>query len=101
MVIIIVPQLEFDVELWEAVASIPGALSIAAGSANPGDEPPPRNKKIPTTKAKHRNLTIRLNVPSSHPGQGAPTRRDLFSQKTLSQEIPPPPNVPDRPEKRH
>ena len=102
IVIIIVPELEFDeVESREAVAPIVGGPPGLAGSADPGEVPPPKNKKTPRTEAKHRNLTSRLNVPPIYPGQGAPTRRDLFSQKTLSQEIPPPPNVPDRPEKRH
>ena len=67
MVIIIVPELEFDeVELSEAVASILGGSSALAGSADPGEEPPPQNKKIAKTEAKHRNLTTRLNAPSSH-----------------------------------
>ena len=78
MVIIIVPELEFDeVELGEAVAPILGGLSLLAGSADPGEEPPPRNKKIARTEAKHRNLTTRLNVPSNHPGQDASSHRQL------------------------
>jgi len=86
MVIIIEPELEFDeLELLEAVVPIAGAPSLLAGSADPGEEPP-KNKKTARTEAKHRNLISRLNVPSSHPGQGAPNRRDLFSQKTLFQE---------------
>jgi len=86
MVIIIVPELEFDdVELVEPAASIGTALSLLAGSADPGDEPP-KNRKIATTHAKHRNLITRLNVPSSHPGYGALNSRDLFSQKNLSQQ---------------
>jgi hypothetical protein len=84
MVIIIEPELEFDdVELWEAVPSILGGASLLAGSADPGVEPPPKNKKIAKTEAKHRNLTSRLNVPSSHPDHGALSSRDLFSQKNL------------------
>jgi hypothetical protein len=79
-VIIIVPELEFDdVELAEAVVPILGGLSTLAGSAAPGEEAPPRNKKIATTKAKQRNLTTRLNVPSSYTHQRALNRRDLFS----------------------
>jgi len=71
-VIVIVPELEFDEgELAEAVVPILGGASLLAGSAAPGEEPPPRNKKIAKTKAKDRNLTSRLNVPSSHPGQDA------------------------------
>jgi len=67
---VIVPELESDeLELVEAVAPILGALSLLAGSADPGEEPPPTNKKIAKTKTKHTNLTARLNVPSSHPGQ--------------------------------
>jgi len=82
MVIIIVPELEFaDVELWEAIASILGGASLLAGSAAPGEKAPAKNRNTTTTQAKHRNLTARLNVPSSHPGQGALKCRDLFSQK--------------------
>ena len=82
--IIIVQELEFDeVRLGEAVASILGLASGLAGSADPGDEAPPKNKKIARTEAKHTNLTTRLNVPSGHPGQGAPSCLDLFSQKIL------------------
>jgi len=73
MVIMIEQELEFDdAQLAGAVASILGALSIAAGSADPGEEAPPRNKKIARTEAKHTNLTSRLNVSSSHPGQHPP-----------------------------
>ena len=68
--IIIVPELEFDdVELREAAASIVAGLSLLAGSADPCEKAPPKNRKIATTHAKHRNLTTRLNVPSNHPGQ--------------------------------
>jgi len=82
MVIIIVPELEFDdVELGEAAASIAGGSSALAGSAGPCEEPPPKNSKIAKTEAKHRNLTSRLNVPSSHPGHGILDSRDLFFQK--------------------
>jgi len=89
MVIVIVPELEFDdVELGEAVASIAGTLSLLAGSADPGEEPPPKNRNIAKTEAKHRNLTTRLNAPSSHPRQTASNRRDLFSQKILSHNTP-------------
>ena len=85
MVIIIAPELEFDeVELVEAAASILGGLSPLAGSADPCEKAPPKYRKIATTQAKHRNLTTRLNVPSSHPGRGALNCRDLFSQKALS-----------------
>jgi hypothetical protein len=83
MVIIIVPELEFDdVELAEAVVPILGGLSLLAGSADPGDEPP-RNKKIARTEAKHRNLTSRLNVLSSHTRQGPLTALICFPKKTL------------------
>ena len=72
MVIMIVPELEFDdAESAEAIDSILGGLSLLAGSADPGEEAPPKNKKIARTEAKHRNLTSRLNVPSNHPGQDA------------------------------
>ncbi len=82
IVIVIVPELEFDeVELAEAVATIVGCLSLLAGSADPGEEPPPKNRNIAKTEAKHRNLTARLNVPSSHLRQGPLNRPDLFSQK--------------------
>ena len=67
MVIIIVPELEFDdAESWEALVSITGGLSLLAGSADPGDESPPKNKKIAKTEPKHRNLATRLNVLSNH-----------------------------------
>ena len=89
MVIVIVPELEFDeVELGEAAASIVGGPSGLAGSADPGEEAPPKNKKIARTEAKHTNLTSRLNFPSSHPVQGALNRRDLFSQTILFQKTP-------------
>jgi hypothetical protein len=88
-VIIIVPELEFDdVELLEAVASILAGLSPLAGSAAPGEEAPPKNKKIARTEAKHRNLTTRLNVPSSHPGHGVLNCPDLFSQKNSFKKAP-------------
>jgi len=91
MVIIIVPELEFDdAGSREAVASILARLSLLAGSADPGEEAPPRNKKIAKTEAKHNNLTTRLNVLSNHLGQGALNCRDLFFQKTLSPKIPTP-----------
>jgi len=68
-VIIIVPELELDeVELGEAAAPIVGGLSLLAGSADPCEKAPPKNRKIATTQANHRNLTSRLNVPSNHPG---------------------------------
>jgi len=90
IVIIIEPELEFaEVESWEAVASILAGLSLLAGSAAPGEEAPPKNKRIARTEAKHTNLTHRLNVPSSHPAQAALNRRDLFSQKNSSREQPP------------
>jgi len=83
MVIIIEPELEFDdVELSEATVPIAGGFSILAGSADPGEEPPPKNKRIAKTEPKHRNLTSRLNVPSRHTRQGTFHHRDLFSQKT-------------------
>ena len=87
MVIMIEPELEFDdVEAGAAVASILAGPSLLAGSAEPSEEPPPKNKKIARTEAKHRNLTARLNVPSNHPGHGALNCRDLFSQKTSFKE---------------
>ena len=74
IVIMIVPELGFDeLELPEAVASTDGGLSLLAGSADPGDEPPPRNKKVARTEAKHTSLTTRLNVPSNRPGQDVST----------------------------
>jgi hypothetical protein len=79
MVIIIAPELEFDdAESWEAVAPILAGLSLLTGSADPGDEAPPKNNKTARTEAKHRNLTTRLNVPSSRPGQ------DISSNKQPS-----------------
>jgi hypothetical protein len=88
VIVIVIPQkLEFDeVEPGEATASILAGLSLLAGSADPGEEPPLKHRKIATTDPKHRNLTTRLNVPSSHPDQGALNSRDLFPQKTPSQE---------------
>ena len=84
MVIIIVPELEFDdVELVEAVTPTVGGPSAPAGSADPCEKAPAKNRNIATTHAKHRNLTTRLNVPSNHPGQDALNCRDLFSQKIL------------------
>jgi hypothetical protein len=86
MVIIIVPELEFDeVASREAAASILGGLSLLAGSADPCEKAPAKNRKTATAQAKHRNLTTRLNVPSSHPGQRALNCRDLFSQTILFQ----------------
>jgi len=90
IVIVIVQELEFEeVELVEALVSISGGLSPLAGSAPPGEEAPPKNKKIARIVAKHRNLTSRLNVPSRHPAQGALNRPDLFSQKFFFKEQPP------------
>ena len=84
MVIIIVPELEFDdVESAEAVASILGGASLPAGSVDPCEKAPAKNRNTATTQAKHRNLTTRLNVPSSHTRQGSLNCRDLFSQKIL------------------
>jgi hypothetical protein len=60
------PELD-ELESAEAAASIIGGLSLPAGSADPSEETPPKNKKIARTEAKHTNLTSRLNVPSSHP----------------------------------
>jgi hypothetical protein len=69
MVIIIVPELEFDdVELLEAVAPVVARSSAPAGSADPCEKAPPKYRNTATTQAKHRNLTTRLNVPSSHSG---------------------------------
>ena len=82
MVIIIVPELESDdVELVGAAASILGPPSLPAGSAAPGEEAPPKNKKIAKTEAKHRNLTARLNISSNPRSQSPLDSRDLFSQK--------------------
>ena len=90
MVIIIVPELEFDdVELGEAAASIAGGSSALAGSAGPCEEPPPKNSKIAKTEAKHNNLATRLNVPSSHTRQRNPNCPDLFSQKIPFKKHPP------------
>jgi len=73
MVIVIVPELEFDdVELVQAVTPSIAGLSPLAGSADPGDEAPPKNKKIARTEAKHRNPTARLNIPSNPRGQSPP-----------------------------
>jgi len=92
IVIIIAQELEFDdVELPEAPISIGAGLSLLAGSADPGEEPPPKTSKIAKTEAKHRNLISRLNAPSSHPGQGALNCRDLFSQKDFFSKKQPPP----------
>ena len=89
MVILIVPELEFDeVELWEAVASIVGRPSLPAGSADPCEKAPAKNRNTATTQAKHRNLTTRLNVLSNHPSQRALNCRDLFSQKISSSKTP-------------
>jgi len=67
IVIIIVPELEFDeLELVETIARIAGRLSLLAGSADPGEEEPAKTKAITRIKAKHRKLSHRLNVPSSH-----------------------------------
>jgi hypothetical protein len=69
MVIIIVPELEFDeLELAEAAVPILGGLSPLAGSADPCEEAPAKNRNTATTQANNRNLTTRFNVPSSHPG---------------------------------
>ena len=89
--IIIVPELEFDeVKLAEVPTSIVAGLSLLAGSADPGEEEPAKTKAITKTKAKHRNLTSRLNVPSNRPRHGALNSRDLFSQKNSLKEYPPP-----------
>jgi len=89
MVIIIVPELEFDeVESAEAVDSILGGASLPVGSVDPCEKAPAKNRNTVTTQPKHRNLTSRLNVPSSHPGQGALNCRDLFSQKILLHKTP-------------
>jgi len=86
-VIVIAQELEFDeVELLEVPTSIAGGLSPLAGSADPSEEEPAKTKAITKTKAKHKKLSHRLNVPSGHPGQGAPNCRDLFSQKILFKE---------------
>ena len=67
IVIMIVHELEFDdVESAEALASTGGWFSLLAGSAAPGEETPPKNKKIAKTEPKHRNLATRLNVLSNH-----------------------------------
>ncbi|MGA8849391.1 MAG: hypothetical protein WB564_06175 [Dehalococcoidia bacterium] len=105
MVIVIVQELEFDeVDSEEAVASIVGGLSLLAGSADPGEEPPPKNKKSARIEAKHRNLTTRLNVPSSHPGQDASSYKQpplsLSAAAPSSQAVPnisPPPPLLPRP----
>jgi hypothetical protein len=59
IVIVIAHELELDeVELVEATAPIAGGLSPLAGSADPGEEPPPRNKKIARTEARHNHRSI-------------------------------------------
>lgn len=84
MVIVIVQELELDeVELVEAPTSIGGGLSPLAGSANPGEEEPAKTKAITKTKAKHRKLTNRLNVPSSHTSHGSLHCRDLLSSSCV------------------
>jgi len=76
-------ELEFDeVELAEAPTSIGAGLSLLAGSAEPGVEPPPRNKTTTKIKAKHRNLTNRLNAASSRPTQAPPTSVICFPRWT-------------------
>jgi len=73
IVIVIVPELEFDeLELPEAAVSILGGLSLLAGSADPGEEPTPKSTRIANTEAKHRNPTARLNIPSNPRGQSPP-----------------------------
>ena len=92
MVIMIEPELEFDeVETAEALVSIGGGLSLLAGSAEPSEKAPPKNRKIATTAAKHRNLNSPLNVHSSHPGQDALNSRDLFLGKFFIKQTPRPP----------
>jgi len=89
MVIIIVPELEFDeVELGEAVAPILGGASLPAGPVDPCEKAPAKNRNAATTQAKHRNLTSRLNVLSNHLDQAALDPRDLFSQKILFHKTP-------------
>jgi len=89
MVIVIVHELEFDeVELGEAVAPILRGLSLLAGSVDPCEKAPAKNRNTATTQAKHRNLTTRLNVLSNHLGQGALKCRDLFSQKIFFKKYP-------------
>jgi hypothetical protein len=66
-VIIIVPELEFDeVEPGEAPTSIGGGLSLLAGSADPCEKAPPKNRKTPTTAANPRILNNFFNVLSTH-----------------------------------
>jgi len=89
IVIVIVPELEFDdAELVEPATSIVRTLSFAAGSAAPGEEPPPKNRNIAKTKAKHRNLTTRPNVLSSHPVRVLLTAVICFPKKFLSHNTP-------------
>ena len=89
--IVIAQELEFDeVELLEVPTSIAGGLSPLAGSADPSEEEPAKTKAITKTKAKHRNLTSRLNVASGHPRQATLDCRDLFSQKNPFQRTPAP-----------
>jgi hypothetical protein len=81
MVIVIVQELELE----EAGASIVGAFSFLAGSADPGDEAMPKINRIARTEAKHRNLTSRLNVPSSHPSQDASSHKLLSLSSVVRQ----------------
>jgi len=82
MVIMIEPELELDeLELTEAIASIAGGSSALAGSADPCEKAPPKYRQIPTTPAKHTNLTARLNIPSNYTPQRALDCRDLFPQE--------------------
>ena len=75
MVIIIEPELEFDdVAPDEAPTSIGGGLSLLAGSADPCEKAPPKNRKIAATATKPRNLNNPFNAPSNHPGQDASSR---------------------------
>jgi len=91
MVIIIVPELEFDeVELLETTARIAGWPSLLPGSADPAEKAPPKNKKIMKTETKHRNLTTRLNVPPVIQARAPSTPAICFPKKLLSKKHPPP-----------
>lgn len=71
MVIVIVQELELDVTEASTVAG-----SFVSGTpADPAEEPTPNNTIMVRSEAMHKNLISGLNVPSSHPDQGASTHK--------------------------